>query len=102
MTTLEQIGHRREVVVELLDDQLAHGETGLGNTEIDTLPQLTRRVLGCQHLPCQFRQSHQRLAAFGLLAGHGFRVYIKTRGNISEIKTGHTEYGNNDDDYFAG
>ena len=29
---------------------------GLGNTEIDTLPQLTRRVIGRQDQPCQIRQ----------------------------------------------
>ena len=46
-----QASYRREVVVELLDDQLAMG-AGLGNTEIDTPAQLTRRVIRCQVEPC--------------------------------------------------
>ena len=70
-----QAGHRGEVVVELFDDQLAH-ECRLWNTEIDTLDQLTLRVIGRQDQPCHSRQSHQRLAAIRVLAGHGFRYLL--------------------------
>jgi len=47
---------------------------GLRNIDIDTLTQLTRRVIGRQDQPCHIRQSHQRLAAMLVETGHGFRI----------------------------
>lgn len=53
--------HRREVVVELLGDQLAHGVSDGGNIKVDTPPQLTHSVIGHPDQPCHIRQSDQRL-----------------------------------------
>ncbi len=47
-----QPSHRREVVLELLEDELAHGETGRPReAEIDTPVSRTRRVIGRRDQP---------------------------------------------------
>lgn len=56
-----QAGHRREVVVELFDDQLPHGTQGLGSIELYTPIERARMVIRRQHQPYLFLQLHQRL-----------------------------------------
>ena len=73
MTYQGQSGNRREVVIQLLDDQWVHDGWAGPSTKIDIPTQLTRWVIGRQHQPYLFPQPDQRLASGRPRLGHGFR-----------------------------